>query len=34
MSKTTQLSLQLKEEGNRLFQAGNFIGADGLYSKA
>ncbi|KAL7924485.1 hypothetical protein ACQKWADRAFT_286826 [Trichoderma austrokoningii] len=27
-------SLQLKEEGNRFFQAGNFIGADGLYSKA
>lgn len=27
-------SLQLKEEGNHLFQAGNFVGADGLYSKA
>ncbi|KAM0265167.1 hypothetical protein ACHAQJ_000320 [Trichoderma viride] len=27
-------SLQLKEEGNRSFQAGNYIGADGLYSKA
>ncbi|EHK18006.1 uncharacterized protein TRIVIDRAFT_159562 [Trichoderma virens Gv29-8] len=27
-------SLQLKEEGNRHFQAGDYIGADGLYSKA
>ncbi|KAL6872829.1 HSP90 associated protein [Trichoderma novae-zelandiae] len=27
-------SLQLKEEGNRHFQAGDYIGADSLYSKA
>ncbi|SPN99916.1 related to CHIP protein (carboxyl terminus of Hsc70-interacting protein) [Cephalotrichum gorgonifer] len=27
-------SIQLKEEGNRQFQAGNFVGAEGLYSKA
>ncbi|KAL7792026.1 hypothetical protein V8C37DRAFT_381380 [Trichoderma ceciliae] len=27
-------ALQLKEEGNRHFQAGDYIGADGLYSKA
>lgn len=27
-------SLQLKEEGNKHFQAGDYIGADGLYSKA
>ncbi|KND91884.1 E3 ubiquitin-protein ligase CHIP [Tolypocladium ophioglossoides CBS 100239] len=27
-------SLQLKEDGNRLFQAGDFVGADSLYSKA
>lgn len=34
MSRSLQLSLQLKEEGNHLFQAGNYIGADGVYSKA
>lgn len=27
-------SLQLKEEGNRHFQAGDFAGADSLYSQA
>ncbi|KAH6995689.1 hypothetical protein BKA56DRAFT_627471 [Ilyonectria sp. MPI-CAGE-AT-0026] len=27
-------SLQLKEEGNRCFQAGDYVGADSLYSKA
>ncbi len=27
-------SIQLKEEGNRHFQAGDFAGAEGLYSKA
>lgn len=27
-------SLQLKEEGNKHFQAGDYIGADSLYSKA
>lgn len=25
---------QLKQEGNRLFQAANYVGAEGLYSKA
>lgn len=25
---------QLKDEGNRLFKAGDFTGADSLYSKA
>ncbi|CAM1511746.1 Fc.00g092590.m01.CDS01 [Cosmosporella sp. VM-42] len=27
-------SLQLKEEGNRCFQSGDYVGADSLYSKA
>ncbi|POR30975.1 E3 ubiquitin-protein ligase CHIP [Tolypocladium paradoxum] len=27
-------SIQLKEDGNRHFQAGDFVGADSLYSKA
>lgn len=27
-------SLELKEEGNRHFQSGDFVGADSLYSKA
>lgn len=27
-------SLQLKEEGNRHFQTGDYVGADSLYSKA
>jgi STIP1 family protein 1 len=27
-------SMQLKEEGNRFFQAGDYVTADALYSKA
>lgn len=27
-------SLELKEEGNRHFQAGDYVGAESLYSKA
>jgi hypothetical protein len=27
-------AVQLKEEGNKYFQAGDYIGAEGLYSKA
>jgi STIP1 family protein 1 len=27
-------SMQLKEEGNKCFQAGDYAGADSLYSKA
>ena len=27
-------ALELKEQGNRRFQAGDFIAADSLYSKA
>lgn len=27
-------SIALKEDGNRHFQAGDFVGADSLYSKA
>ena len=27
-------SMELKAEGNQLFKAGNFVGAEGCYSKA
>lgn len=27
-------SIELKEQGNRRFQNGDFVGADSLYSKA
>jgi hypothetical protein len=27
-------ALQLKDEGNRFFQQGDFVSAEGLYSKA
>lgn len=33
MSETSR-AIQLKEEGNRCFQQGNYTGAEGLYSKA
>ncbi|KAF7546811.1 hypothetical protein G7Z17_g8170 [Cylindrodendrum hubeiense] len=34
VAPTMSRSLQLKEEGNRCFQAGDYVGADSLYSKA
>lgn len=27
-------AIQLKDQGNRHFQAGDYVGAEGLYSKA
>jgi hypothetical protein len=33
-NKDPERAVALKNEGNKLYQAGDYVGAEGLYSKA